>query len=210
MKVVRNIFNIVLERSTKFPTDKTLATIENTEKENFKLRSVRSEKRTEVKDPKEKEKKEKNKGLDFNFNLIEVIFSTVFPFCSWSNLKKKKSLLEKAKKKMFFQLDVLNYLKNMQLLDLLIYSVLEPSENTILQFLAKPSISLAQKKDIHDAIQSTKNIDEREIEDLHSAIKFIFDIKEKTPLQKRLLKLTKIEMGALMRKIKISNGLSNS
>lgn len=131
-----------------------------------------------------------------------MLFVSFLPFCAWRKLKKKKLLLEKAKMKFFFQLNILNYLKNMQLIDLLGYTLLEPSENTIIQFLSKPCISLAHKKDIYDKIHSINDIEAKEIDKLHESIKELYEIKNKTPLQKRLLKMTKMEMTVLMKKIK--------
>lgn len=155
---------------------------------------------------KETKKKFKKKSLeskvDFKFNLVEIIFLTACPFCMWKKLRLKRALLVKAKEKFFFQSDILNYLKNMQLLDLLVYSIMDPNENVILQFLSKPSISLAHRKDIYDKLHSVNDIDAKEVEDLDYAIQCIAQKVEKTPAQKRLLKLTRSEMGAFIRKSK--------
>lgn len=90
----------------------------------------------------------------------------------------------------------------MQIIDIINYSLLETNENIIVQFLSKPSISLAQKKDLHDKIHSLNDINATEADELYTAIRNIYNLKEKTNFQKRLLRLTKIEMGKLMKKMK--------
>ena len=143
----------------------------------------------------------KEKNIQFRFNLIELMFIIICPGCPWRRLKLKGILLKKARKKFFFQLDVLNYLKKMQMLDLLTFTLLEPEENTIIQFLSKPSISLAQRKDIYDKIQRVNNIDSKEVEELYNALKHFSGNQQQTPVQQRLFKLTKKEMGILIKKI---------
>ena len=141
----------------------------------------------------------------FNFNLVELIFVKVFPCCIWSNLKTKTVLLKKAYDKLFFQSDIMNYLKSMQLLELVNFCVLEPYQNTILQFLSKPSISLAQKKDIYDKIRTVNDIHTKEIEEVYTAIRVLSEKKNKTSLESRLYNLTKIEMNKFIKKQKYFN-----
>ena len=120
---------------------------------------------------------------------------------SWKSLGIKSFLLGKAKEKLFFQLDVLNYLKKMQLIDLLGYTFLSPEENTILQFLSKPSISLAQRTDIYDKINTLNNVGMKEVDELYNAIRHLYDNKNKSEMQKRLFSLTKSEMGMWIKRI---------
>ena len=165
--------------------------------ESWKQKKIIESEVTEIK----KKKKSKEKSLNFHFNFIEIVIVSIFPKFAWEELREKNTLLRKAHEKLFFQSDILNYMKHMQLLDLLNYSILEPNENTILQFLSKPSISLAQRKDIYDKIHKVNDIDSKEIDDLYTSIKTLSSKRDKTPMQKRLFKLTKIEMGAFMKKL---------
>ena len=90
----------------------------------------------------------------------------------------------------------------MQQLEILNYSLLEPYENIIVQFLSKPSISLAQKRDVYDKIRGFTEINLNEANELYSSIKQLHDNKEKTNFQKRLFKLAKGEVGKLIKKMK--------
>lgn len=175
--------------------------------EKVALESKRTQEDEPVKKPlKTSSKQLKNvaqsEGYNFHFNLFEIMVIFVCPGCAWKKLRKKNLLLKKALSKLFFQLDILNFLKNMQLIELLNYSLLEPNESMILHFLAKPSISLAQKKDIYETIRNVNDIGSKEIDDLYIALKSLFEKKGKTQLQKRILKLAGMEMKALIKKIK--------
>ena len=139
--------------------------------------------------------------INFHFNIVELFIITACPCCIWKSLSVKRHLLAKAKEKLFFQLDVLNYLKKMQFLDLLGYSLLEPEENTVLQFLSKPSISLAQRSDIYDRINKINNVNSQEIDEVYSAIKTLSKNKEDNQMRARLYNLTKSEMGLWIKKI---------
>ena len=136
------------------------------------------------------------------YNIIEILYVLVCPSCSWRKLKKKNILFQKGIKRLFFQLDVLNYIKHMQQLEILNYSILEPYENVIVQFLSKPSISLAQRKDAYDQIRTINDINTQEANEVFFAITQLLCNKEKSNFQKRLQKLTKYEVRALFRKMK--------
>lgn len=151
------------------------------------------------------QKKDDQHNVTIYYSLLEVFFVLICPSCSWKKLQKKNILMKKGLDKIFFQLDVLNYIRHMQLLEILNYSLLEPNENIIVQFLSKPSISLAQKKDVYDKIRGVTDINVNEANELYSSIKQLYDNKDKTNFQKRLFKLAKGEVGKLIRKMKEKN-----
>lgn len=153
----------------------------------------------------EKVKQKKPQGQNqfpIRYNIIELINVSFCSSCSWKKLRVKNSLFKKGLEKLFFQLDVLNYIKQMQQLEILGYSLLEPNENIILQFLSKPSISLPQKKDIYDKIRRVNDINITEANELYDAVKQLNDRPDKTNFQKRLLKITKGEVNALLKKMR--------
>ena len=112
----------------------------------------------------------------------------------------KNILLEKARKKLYFQLDILTYLKNMQLLELLNFILLDPKENIILKVLSKPSISLVNRIDIYDQLYLRHNVDlnEWEMKQFYGAMKLIHDKKNRTPIEDRLFKIASVELQNLI------------
>ena len=94
-----------------------------------------------------------------NINLFEHIILLSCPFCKWNSLKFKHKLFEKGFQKLCYQLDVITYLKKMQQIELMNYVVLNPNQNTMINFLAKPSISYSNEKDAYDYLQLKYNVD---------------------------------------------------
>lgn len=131
----------------------------------------------------------------------------IFPCCAWRKLKMKNILLKKARKKLYFQLDILTYLKNMQLLELLNFILLDPKENIILKVLSKPSISLVNRIDIYDQLYLRHNVDlnEWEMKQFYGAMKLIHDKKNRTPIEDRLFKIASVELQNLIRSNKHIN-----
>ena len=129
-----------------------------------------------------------------------MLFVFIFPCCAWKTLKMKNILLEKARKKLYFQLDILTNLKNMQLLELLNFILLDPKENIILKVLSKPSISLVNRIDIYDQLYLRHNVDlnEWEMKQFYSAMKLIHDKKNRTPIEDRLFKIASVELQNLI------------
>lgn len=136
----------------------------------------------------------------FHYNIIELFIVSFCRRCSWKSLKGKNILLDKAREKLFLQLDILRFLKKMQLLELMNYVILEPYENVILQFLSKPSIALAQRKDVYDKIYTVNDIASHEVSELCKAIKELVD-KNKSKREERLYQITKNEMETLVKKV---------
>ena len=119
----------------------------------------------------------------------------------------KNILLAKARKKLYFQLDILTYLKNMQLLELLNFILLDPKENIILKVLSKPSISLVNRIDIYDQLHLKYNVDinDEEMNQFYGAMKLLHDKKNRTSIEDRMFKIASVEMQNLFNSSKHVN-----
>ncbi len=109
-------------------------------------------------------------------------------------------MYKKAKKRLNFQMDVLTYLKNSQLIELLNYIILEPYQAILIKFISKPSVSLVNKIDIFEKIMNKNNFDisNKEFENFEKGFKFLCEKKEKNNLEKRLLNLVNLEINNLL------------
>ena len=138
--------------------------------------------------------------ITLKYSIIELLFVFICPYCSWEKLRLKNILLAKARKKLYYQMDILTYLKNMQLLELLNYILLNSQESAILKVLAKPSISLVNRIDIYEQIHQRCNVDlnEEEMKEFISSMKYLYDKKNKTPQEERLYKIASIELQNLL------------
>ena len=151
--------------------------------------------------------KSKTEKITLQYSIIELLFVFVCPCCAWKKLRMKNILLAKARKKLYFQLDILTYLKNMQLLELLNFILLDPKENIILKVLSKPSISLVNRIDIYDQLHLKYNVDinDEEMNQFYGAMKLLHDKKNRTSIEGRLFKIASIEMQNLFNSSKHVN-----
>ena len=148
-------------------------------------------------------KNEKITVKNFSLNIFEILLFKMFPcvhnvYCK--KIKYNYFMYKKAKKKLNFQMDVLTYLKNSQLIELLNYIILEPYQAILIKFISKPSVSLVNKIDIFEKIMNKNNfeISNKEIENFEKGFKFLCEKKEKNNLEKRLLNLVNLEINNLI------------
>lgn len=153
----------------------------------------------QVKDSKSLQLLAKN-SAHVKINLFEYIVIMAFPFCKWNNLKFKHKLFEKGFQKLCYQLDVITYLKKMQQIELMNYVVLNPNQNTMINFLAKPSISYSNEKDAYDYLQLKYNVDisDEEINEFFNYIKYLHEKKKKTKIEQRLYDLAVMQLTNLL------------
>ena len=145
---------------------------------------------------KQKDKKE----IMLTYSIIELLFVFICPCLSWEKLRLKNILLDKGRKKLYFQLDILTFLKNMQLLELLNYVILEKHENLILKILSKPSISLVNRMDIYEQLHMKYNVDitDKEMKEFYLCMRYLADKNNKTNQEERLFKIASVEMQNLL------------
>ena len=148
-------------------------------------------------------KNEKITTKNFSLNIFEIILHKLFPCVNNLYCKKIKYnyyMYNNAKKRLNFQMDVLTYLKNSQLIELLNYIILEPYQSILLKFISKPSVSLVNKIDIFEKIiyKNNSEITEKEFENFEKSLKFLFEKKVKNNLEKRLLNLLNLEINNLI------------
>ena len=138
----------------------------------------------------------KEKRIDLHFSIMEILISIFFPFCSNSNLETKNKLLEKAKYKLFYGLDILTYLRNLQRTEYLNFILLEPYQNVVLGYMTKPSISLDYQFDVFEHLKAKYNPDfnKGEVEDFLRCYNHLSKIKNKSSIDTRLFNIINIEL----------------
>jgi hypothetical protein len=81
-------------------------------------------------------------NVDYNFNICEVICSILFRCCQSRKLKIKNNLNEKANSILYNKLDIVLYVRNMILFDILNETFFGNDAIDIINFLSRPIISL--------------------------------------------------------------------
>ena len=92
----------------------------------------------------------------------------------------------------------------MQQLELLNYVLLEPEESNMIYFLSKPSLSLANQIDLYHNVLLKYHVDvsKSEIDDFIEYFMYLINKKNKTIIEKRLLKIANVQLYNLFLKKK--------
>ena len=133
-----------IDNSSSEATKRQLKTTNN----NLKLKKTKTyiDKDNGAKlDKKEKKKESKNiknkkKPDKFSFNVLEIIISLIFSNCLNGHLKLKNNLSDKANVFLYNKLDIILFIRNMILLDIINNIVLDDKEKDIVNFISRPII----------------------------------------------------------------------
>ena len=169
------------------------------ESENNKNLIPKKENQTEAKLP-STQNTNNNKNVEFinkaelNYNVFEIYFMSIFSCCLCKNLKKKKEIYDKSTEILFTKMDIIEYLKNMQILNVLNKLILSKEERNILKFLSKPSINV--NEDENDENNNnfdcifTSNLNENEIKEFWKNYDDLKNKNNKNDIQNRLSEYT--------------------
>ena len=86
--------------------------------------------------------KQNNKKVKNSFNLFEIIVSQFLKFLMCKNLTIKNNINEKANSILFKKMDVITYVRNMLLFDIVNKSIIDNKNKSIFNFLCRPIISM--------------------------------------------------------------------
>lgn len=141
-------------------------------------------------------------NVKVNINIFEIILQYLLPCFTCKSLRIKQKLFTQGFHKLCFQLDVLTYLKKMQQIELMHFLILNPSQNNMVHFLSKPSISALNQKDIYDYLDLQYNVDikDHEIDEFYTYLKNLSEKTERTEVEDRLLDVAVLQLKNLLSK----------
>jgi len=112
----------------------------NTERVLTISKSLESLVQNEVKNDNEIIKK-KNTNFSLRMGMCETICAKLFFWLS-NSWKKKKKIIQKGEDRVHYYLDVFNYIKKMQEIDLLTYCLMDYDQYKLFQYLSKPPVKI--------------------------------------------------------------------
>ena len=131
----------------------------------------------------------KENEIQYKFNFFDIFIISFFSCCICNKkLNKKKIVYEKAQETFYYQMNILCYLKNMQIISILNKIILNDEQRNLLKFLSKPIINLNGKINNFDLFFNEK-IEKKEIEEFINDYKILLEKENKTNKEKRLFKL---------------------
>ena len=114
---------------------------------NIKMNNLKTlGKEDEDNDSKKSKSKKNDKNINYNFSLIEIISSLLFPCLLRGNLKIKNEYYDKATEFLYNKLDIILYVRNMVLFDIINETLLDEQKKNIINFLSRPLLSLDKKE----------------------------------------------------------------
>ena len=197
MKKSDNSFSIESISSVNDITHDQNNKIGNTERVLTISKSLESFVQTEEKKDEEIIKK-KNQNYSLRMGMFETIFAKL---CFWlsNHWKKKKKIIQKGEDRVHYYLDVFNYIKKMQEVDLLTYCIMDYDQYKLFEYLSKPPVKIEDdNNNIYNEFlerQITyKSIGKKEIDSLYKSYNNIRNKEDILFEDLKLLRLVNAEV----------------
>ena len=87
-----------------------------------------------------------NSKIKNTFNIFEILISQIFKCCMTQNMKMKNYINDNANEIIYSKLDIITYVRNMILFDIINRTILDDERKEIFNFLCRPIISLNKIK----------------------------------------------------------------
>lgn len=94
-------------------------------------------------------KSNSNSNMLIHNTIKEIIFNTLCFICLTKKQRLKKILYSKGFKKFSYNMNISNYIKKMNEIDIFKYLLLKEQQIYLFNFISKPSVSLHHKKEIY-------------------------------------------------------------
>jgi hypothetical protein len=133
----------------------------------------------------------KSEKIDYSYNIFEIIISSFLCCCMSKKLKRKKNLTEKANALLYNKLDIVLFVRNMILLDIINETLVNNnnSRKGIIKFLSRPVISEGEKENIEEDSFYTK-YDESDFDNFYGETSELARKVEKEEIEKKLIFLS--------------------
>ena len=139
-------------------------------------------------EPKKKRKKKIIKAYN-SFNIFEIIITEFLKCCRSRKMEIKSDANEKANNILFKKLDVISYVRNMILFDIINQINLNNSNKTVINFLCRPIISL-EKSQRSEFDEFYKNYKEKDFKKFSDEIKNITEKQERDEKDNKIISIS--------------------
>ena len=143
---------------------------------------------TVTKDKETSYEENEEEDIKYDYNLFHKIRTLICKFCLSKELKIKNDLTEKANSILDSKLDIVLYVRNMMLLDIMNEMFIDSETKEILNFLARPVVSLKHNEENELALFCHKY----EKTDFEQFYKEVIQLSNKTDKRKEDIKLISI------------------
>ena len=189
-----SILKLGNENKGKIKKSTKIHNINKEDSQNVQIKSIEldlkssHEKQLEAKEKKPNEEIKEEQKIIYSFNVLEMLNILLFSCCMRKKLKIKNDLNEKAINILNNKLDIVLYIRNMLLFDIINETILDDSKKSIINFLCRPILSIDKKEDTKFS-EFYRNYKEK---DFDSFILNISKLIKKYPKEEREKKLTSL------------------
>ena len=128
-------------------------------------------------------------SINYSFNVFEIIFSS-FCFCFLpKNLGLKINLNEKANKILYKKLDIILYVRNMILFDIINETILNEQKKEIINLLCRPNI-MTNKEAEYKFFNFYDNFNDENFDKFYEVYKLLLNKSNKKEREEKLIDLT--------------------
>ena len=128
--------------------------------------------------------------IKYEFNILEIFITQFLRCCMCKNLKIKNNINENAYEMINKKLDIIIYIRNMILFDVMNQTIIDNERNDIINFLCRPMISEEKiQKDEFDEFY--KNYKEEDFDKFLNNIQDLVQKPQKNYKEKKLVSISK-------------------
>ena len=120
----------------------------------------------------------------YSFNIFEIIISQFCKCCLTKKLYLKKKIYMKANNILYNKLDIVSYVRNMILIDIINETLLDDNHKSIINFLSRPLLSIDKNESFSEFYQNYK---ENDFDSLYKGISELIQKNDKEERENRLI-----------------------
>ena len=171
----------------------------------FKKGSNNNKYKTDIKTYNKNQEKEKSKenernsvqkfqNIKYNFNVCEIIIASSCKCCLWKNLGIKNKINEKAINILYNTLDIVCFVRNQLLFNIINKTILDDHIKTIINLLCRPIVSINDNKDKNELPDFYKRYKEDDFNKFSEELIQLTQKPKKKDKEKKLIFLSNIHL----------------
>ena len=139
----------------------------------------------------------KQKASKFSFNILEIICALIFPCCLKGQLKLKNFINEKALHILYSRLNIILYVRNMLLFDIINKTILYEPKKDIINFLSRPILPL-NKNSFEEKDIFYESYKENDFNKFYESYSELVKKQNKKDKEKKLFSLSQKQLNELI------------
>ena len=124
--------------------------------------------------------------MTYTFNIFEIIISSFCKCYMTKELTLKKNINNKATELLYNKLDIVTYIRNMILLDVINQTLLGDDKKDIINFISRPLLSIFKDEKYNNS-QFYQHYNENDFNKFYNDISELMQKSEKKEIEKNLI-----------------------